>query len=321
MEVSFISICILIAIFLLIISLVVLYMENKMRNISNQINSIGSLLSAVSADTIRLKNLYQPNNDNINIDEKINEFMNPNAPIDAFFETTNNNIKSIPINLGGSSTNHLISISDDEESDSEDDDSDNDDNNSDDEEDSDEDGESLEDIAIQFSENKINNQGEDVLEINKLEEIEPDEHSHIIEDGISEDSDDEDDDEEDDEDDDDEVDIDENIEEFEIDSKESINEKEMEIEDISDIQNLVDAENNKKTLTMSSTLEETEIQELPSIEVVKLSTENLETFLEEGELKKLSIAKLRTLVAERNKNIESTKLKKQECIEILTNKN
>ncbi len=54
--------------------------------------------------------------------------------------------------------------------------------------------------------------------------------------------------------------------------------------------------------------------------MVKLSNNNLDNLLDEGELKKLSISKLRTLVSEKNKNIEYNKLKKQECIEILTNK-
>jgi len=297
---------VILGIFIIVIGLMVIYFENKMREQNHKISSMLSLVSSLAEELNAVK--FHLNH------------MNHMNMVGSGMKQMNNSI-NIPIN--SSETNNLgedlIEVSDDEvesldddeddaedadddNDDDEDDDNDDDDNDDDDDDDDDDDND-VDDCHVNNKSLLINKLTEDDIKILNIDDIM---HNNIKKNEHNDaDDDNDDDDDDDDNDDDDNDDDDDMIETFDIEDIESDDDKK---------------ENNVPIVELN---ELNEINEIDKI-VLKSNIEkdffvNLEKSknIEVIDYKKLSLNKLKSIVLDKGLATDTSKMKKNDLLKLL----
>ena len=267
---------------LLIIALLIVYFEGKMREQNHKISSMLSLVSSLAEETNMIK--FHLNHANMNVYQAQNNSQSNNIP---FTQGINLEEKLIPVSDDEDDHDEDHDYDEDDEDDDEDDDDDDEDDDEDDDKDEDDDQHEDEDEDDDIGKNITINE---LLNENDIKVLNLDNLNNSINEKYGND---EEDDEQDydDEDNNDLEDIDFN--------KLSDNEDEDENENIETIEEVTD---NLKSINISN-LEEQYDTKNKNVEVI--------------DYKKLSMSKLKSIVLDKGLVSDPSKLKKQELLKLL----
>jgi hypothetical protein len=264
---------------LLIIALLIVYFEGKMREQNHKISSMLSLVSSLAEETNMIK--FHLNHANINLYQAQNNSLSNNIP---FTQGINLEEKLIPVSDDEDDEDEDDDDEDDDEDHEDEDDDDDDDSDDEDDEDDDEDEHEDDDIGKNITINELLNENDiKVLNLDNL-------NNTINEKYGNDEQDDDDDDEDHDDDDEDNNDL----EDIDF-NKLSDNEDENE--------NIVDLTDNLKSINIISNLEQHNETKNKNVEVI--------------DYKKLSMNKLKSIVLEKGLVSDSSKLKKQDLLKLL----
>jgi len=278
------------AITMLIIALLIIYFEGKMREQNHKISSMLSLVSSLAEEVNVIK--FHLNHMNIvnNVGNNVGNNMNMNdlQSEHPFSQNGGMNISLSSSNL----ENNLIPVSDDDDDD-EDDDEDDDDDDEDDDEDDDDDDDDEDDDKIKILNLDIDDKSIftylDDTEINKNKAN--DDEATVYYDNVNNDDTDDDDDNDD-------------------------------LEDM-DLNQLTEEENSVENLNTSEMAEMAELAELaeldfePNLKSINITTLEQDKNIEIMDYKKLSLNKLKTVVLDKGLATDVSKMKKNDLLKLL----
>jgi hypothetical protein len=278
------------AITMLIIALLIIYFEGKMREQNHKISSMLSLVSSLAEEVNVIK--FHLNHMNImnNVGNNVGNNMNMNdlQNQSPFSQNGGMNISLSSSNL----ENNLIPVSDDDDDD-EDDDEDDDDDDEDDDEDDDDDDDDEDDDKIKILNLDIDDKSIftylDDTEINKNKAN--DDEATVYYDNVNNDDTDDDDDNDD-------------------------------LEDM-DLNQLTEEENSVENLNTSEMAEMAELAELaeldfePNLKSINITTLEQDKNIEIMDYKKLSLNKLKTVVLDKGLATDVSKMKKNDLLKLL----